>query len=110
MGEEETAAAGGTRAGFRADPALTATFAGLTDERQRFQDEWVRLRPDLTRARRKAGIAGGAGGLRSAGLDERAVRGPGAVRRFRTGSPPRRSPPGSPASAALPEPVRPVAE
>lgn len=41
-------------AGYRANAVLTATLSGLTDEKQRFEDEWVRLRPDLTRDMWKA--------------------------------------------------------
>lgn len=37
-----------TWAGFRANATLTATLAGLTDEKQRFNELYVRLRPDLT--------------------------------------------------------------
>ncbi|MEV7926026.1 hypothetical protein [Kitasatospora sp. NPDC088779] len=36
---------------------LTATLAGLTDERQRFSDEYLRLRTDLTPQMWKVGTA-----------------------------------------------------
>ncbi|MEU9428319.1 DEAD/DEAH box helicase [Streptomyces sp. NPDC048342] len=37
-----------TWAGFRANATLTATLAGLTDEKQHFNELYVRMRPDLT--------------------------------------------------------------
>lgn len=40
--------------GFRDNAVLTATLAGLTDEKQRFQGEWGRLQPELTQATWKA--------------------------------------------------------
>jgi ATP-dependent helicase Lhr and Lhr-like helicase len=44
-----------TWAGFRANATLTATLSGLTD--QRFDDEWVQLRSDLTPQMWRAGTA-----------------------------------------------------
>ncbi|MFI0479742.1 hypothetical protein [Actinomadura sp. 9N215] len=62
-------------AGHRANAVLTATLSGLTDEKQRFEDEWVRLRPDLTRDMWKAGTADAADRLCLPDIDERALRG-----------------------------------
>ncbi|WP_433461696.1 DEAD/DEAH box helicase [Spirillospora sp. CA-128828] len=64
-----------TWAGFRANAVLTATLAGLTDQKQRFENEWVRLRPDLTPAMWKAGTADAAERLCLPDIDERALRG-----------------------------------
>ncbi|TYK44607.1 DEAD/DEAH box helicase [Actinomadura decatromicini] len=61
--------------GYRANAVLTATLSGLTDEKQRFEDEWVRLRPDLTRDMWKAGTANAADRLCLPDIDERALRG-----------------------------------
>ncbi|MCQ0013777.1 hypothetical protein [Actinomadura madurae] len=61
--------------GYRANAVLTATLSGLTDEKQRFEDEWVRLRPDLTRDMWKAGTADAADRLCLPDIDERALRG-----------------------------------
>ncbi|TDD40592.1 DEAD/DEAH box helicase [Actinomadura sp. KC06] len=62
-------------AGYRANAALTATLSGLTDEKQRFEDEWVRLRPDLTRDMWRSGTADAADRLCLPDIDERALRG-----------------------------------
>ncbi|MGI5422193.1 DEAD/DEAH box helicase [Actinomadura luteofluorescens] len=62
-------------AGYRANAVLTATLSGLTDEKQRFEDEWVRLRPDLTRDMWKAATADAADRLCLPDIDERALRG-----------------------------------
>ncbi|WP_242911420.1 DEAD/DEAH box helicase [Actinomadura terrae] len=61
--------------GFRANAVLAATLSGVTDEKQRFEDEWLRLRPDLTREIWKAGTADAADRLCLPDIDERAVRG-----------------------------------
>lgn len=62
-------------AGYKANAVLTATLSGLTDEKQRFEDEWVRLRPDLTRDMWRAGTADAADRLCLPDIDERALRG-----------------------------------
>lgn len=62
-------------AGYKANAVLTATLAGLTDERQRFEDEWVRLRPDLTPDMWRAGTADAADRLCLPDIDERALKG-----------------------------------
>lgn len=54
---------------------LTATLAGIADEQQRFQDEWIRLRSDLTPAMWKADTADAAERLCLPDVDERALRG-----------------------------------
>jgi ATP-dependent Lhr-like helicase len=64
-----------TWAGFRANAVLSATLAGLTDERQRFGDEWVRLRPDLTPDMWQAGTSDAAVRLCLPDVDERALKG-----------------------------------
>ncbi|GAA4227755.1 DEAD/DEAH box helicase [Actinomadura meridiana] len=62
-------------AGYKANAVLTATLSGLTDENQRFEDEWVRLRPDLTRDMWKVATADAADRLCLPDIDERALRG-----------------------------------
>jgi ATP-dependent Lhr-like helicase len=64
-----------TWAGFRANATLAATLSGLTDEKQRFEDEWVRLRSDLTADMWRAGIADAGDRLCLPDVDERALRG-----------------------------------
>lgn len=64
-----------TWAGYRANAVLTATLAGITDEQQRFQDEWIRLRSDLTPAMGKESTADAAERLCLPDVDERALRG-----------------------------------
>jgi ATP-dependent Lhr-like helicase len=64
-----------TWAGFRANATLTATLAGLTDERQRFSDEYLRLRTDLTPQMWKAGTEGAAARLCLPDIDAKAMRG-----------------------------------
>ncbi|WP_441247349.1 DEAD/DEAH box helicase [Kitasatospora sp. McL0602] len=64
-----------TWAGYRANATLTATLAGLTDERQRFSDEYVRLRTDLTPQIWKAGTADAATHLCLPDVDVKAMRG-----------------------------------
>lgn len=64
-----------TWAGCRANAVLAATLAGIADERQRFQDEWIRLRSDLTPAVWKAGTADAAERLCLPDVDESALRG-----------------------------------
>lgn len=64
-----------TWAGFRANATLTATLSALTDEKQRFDDEWVRLRGDLTPEMWRAGAARGVDVLCLPDIDERALRG-----------------------------------
>jgi ATP-dependent helicase Lhr and Lhr-like helicase len=64
-----------TWAGYRANAVLTATLTEIADERQRFQDEWVRLRSDLTPAMWEMGMADTAERLCLPDVDERALRG-----------------------------------
>lgn len=64
-----------TWGGFRANAVLTATLAGLTDEKQRFEDEWVRLRSDLTHDMWKAGTSDAADRLCLPDVDEKALEG-----------------------------------
>lgn len=52
-----------------------ATLSGLTDEKQRFDDEALRLRADLTPAMWRAGTADAAERLCLPEIDERALKG-----------------------------------
>src|SRR5262249_38132264 len=62
-------------AGFRANATLTATLSGLTDDRQRFDDEWIRLRSDLTPELWQAGTTDATDRLCLPDIDERAAGG-----------------------------------
>ncbi|WP_067479643.1 DEAD/DEAH box helicase [Actinomadura hibisca] len=64
-----------TWAGYRANAVLTATLSGLTDEKQHFSDEWVRLRGDITPAMWRTGTVDAAERLCLPDIDERALRG-----------------------------------
>ncbi|GLZ08162.1 ATP-dependent helicase [Actinomadura sp. NBRC 104412] len=64
-----------TWAGYRANAVLAATLAGIVDEKQRYQDEWIRLRSDLTPAMWKAGTADAPERLCLPDVDDRALRG-----------------------------------
>ena len=64
-----------TWAGFRANATLASTLSGLADEKQRFEDEWVRLRSDLTPDMWWAGTNDTVDRLCLPGVDERALRG-----------------------------------
>ncbi|MFC5182467.1 hypothetical protein [Actinomadura harenae] len=64
-----------TWAGYRANAVLAATLAGVTDEKQRFQDDWIRLRSDLTRDIWRSGVTDAAERLCLPDVDERALRG-----------------------------------
>ncbi|WP_033825871.1 MULTISPECIES: DEAD/DEAH box helicase [unclassified Kitasatospora] len=64
-----------TWAGYRANATLTATLAGVTDERQRFSDEYLRLRTDLTPQMWKAGTADAVSRLCLPDVDVKAMRG-----------------------------------
>jgi ATP-dependent Lhr-like helicase len=64
-----------TWAGYRANATLTATLAGLTDERQRFRDEYLRLRSDLTPDMWKAATTDAADRLCLPDIDPKALRG-----------------------------------
>ncbi|MFF1789573.1 DEAD/DEAH box helicase [Kitasatospora sp. NPDC058243] len=64
-----------TWAGYRANATLTATLAGLTDERQRFSDEYLRLRTDLTPQMWKVGTADAVSRLCLPDVDVKAMRG-----------------------------------
>ncbi|WP_327722638.1 DEAD/DEAH box helicase [Streptomyces sp. NBC_00490] len=64
-----------TWAGFRANATLTATLAGLTDEKQRFNELYVRLRPDLTPQMWAAHTADAAERLCLPEIDDKALRG-----------------------------------
>lgn len=64
-----------TWGGFKANATLTATLIGLTDERQRFTDGYIRLRADLTPEMWKAGTADAAQRLCLPEIDDRALRG-----------------------------------
>ncbi|RAY12848.1 ATP-dependent helicase [Actinomadura craniellae] len=64
-----------TWAGFRANAVLAATLGGLTDEVQRVDDTWVRLRSDLTPQLWRSGTADAADRLTLPDVDERALRG-----------------------------------
>ncbi|KJS63817.1 hypothetical protein [Streptomyces rubellomurinus] len=60
-----------TWAGYRAN----ATLAGLTDERQRFSDEYLRLRTDLTPQMWKTAAADAVSRLCLPDIDVKAMRG-----------------------------------
>ncbi|MFD7676946.1 DEAD/DEAH box helicase [Streptomyces sp. NPDC060187] len=64
-----------TWAGFRANATLTATLAGLTDEKQRFNELYVRLRPDLTPQLWAEHTSDAAERLCLPEIDEKALRG-----------------------------------
>jgi ATP-dependent Lhr-like helicase len=64
-----------TWAGFRANATLAATLSGLTDEKQRFNDEWVRLRGDLNPDMWQAGITDSGDRLCLPDIDDGALRG-----------------------------------
>ena len=64
-----------TWGGFKANATLTATLTGLTDERQRFTDAYIRLRADLTPEMWKAGTADAADRMCLPEIDDRALRG-----------------------------------
>ncbi len=64
-----------TWAGYRANATLVATLSGLTDSKQRFDDDVIRLRADLTPAMWKAGTADAAQRLCLPEIDERALKG-----------------------------------
>lgn len=64
-----------TWAGYRANATLTAILAGLTDEHQRFEDEYLRLRSDITPVMWKAGITDAADRLCLPEVDAKALRG-----------------------------------
>jgi ATP-dependent Lhr-like helicase len=64
-----------TWAGYRANATLCATLAGLADERQRFSDEYLRLRADLTREMWNTATADAATRLCLPDIDVKAMRG-----------------------------------
>jgi ATP-dependent helicase Lhr and Lhr-like helicase len=64
-----------TWAGYRTNATLVATLGGLTDTAQRFDDEAIRLRTDLTPAMWKAGTADAAQRLCLPDIDQRALKG-----------------------------------
>ncbi|MGH4010988.1 MAG: DEAD/DEAH box helicase [Pseudonocardiaceae bacterium] len=64
-----------TWAGYRANATLVATLSGLTDSKQRFDDDMIRLRADLTPAMWKAGTADAAERLCLPEIEERALKG-----------------------------------
>lgn len=64
-----------TWAGFRANATLASTLSGLADEKQRFEDEWVRLRSDLTSDMWRTGVSDIVDRLCLPSVDERALRG-----------------------------------
>jgi len=64
-----------TWAGFRANATLTATLAGLTDEKQSFDDMSIRLRSDLTRELWRVGTDDAADRLCLPEVDDQAVAG-----------------------------------
>jgi ATP-dependent Lhr-like helicase len=64
-----------TWAGFRANAVLATSLGGLADEKQRFEDEWVRLRPDLTHEMWRAGTEDAAKRLSLPDIDEASLRG-----------------------------------
>ncbi|MGI5232538.1 DEAD/DEAH box helicase [Actinoallomurus sp. CA-142502] len=64
-----------TWAGFRANATLAATLSGLADEKQRFTDEWVRLRSDLTPDMWREGTTDASDRLCLPDIDDRALRG-----------------------------------
>ncbi len=64
-----------TWAGYRANATLVATLSGLTDSTQRFGDEAIRLRADLTPAMWRAGTADAAERLCLPEIDDKALKG-----------------------------------
>jgi ATP-dependent Lhr-like helicase len=64
-----------TWAGHRTNATLGATLSGLADEKQRFDDQWVRLRADLTPGIWRAGVADIEDRLCLPDIDDRALRG-----------------------------------
>jgi ATP-dependent Lhr-like helicase len=64
-----------TWAGYRANATLAATLSDLTDEKQRCDDNSIRLRADLTRRIWQAGTADAAERLCLPNVDERALAG-----------------------------------
>jgi ATP-dependent helicase Lhr and Lhr-like helicase len=64
-----------TWAGYRANATLVATLSEITDEGQRFDDAFIRLRSDLTPQMWRAAAADAAQRLCLPSVDERAVRG-----------------------------------
>jgi ATP-dependent Lhr-like helicase len=64
-----------TWAGFRANATLVATLDGLVDPMQRFDDQSIRLRTDLTRDMWRAGAAGASTRLCLPDVDDNALVG-----------------------------------
>jgi ATP-dependent Lhr-like helicase len=64
-----------TWAGFRANATLAATLSELTDPSQRFEDEYVRLREDITPASWRDGTTDAADRLCLPQVNDRAVAG-----------------------------------
>jgi ATP-dependent Lhr-like helicase len=64
-----------TWAGYHANATLAATFPGLTDEKQRFDDVSIRLRTDLTSEIWRAGTSDAPDQLSLPEVDERALAG-----------------------------------
>jgi ATP-dependent Lhr-like helicase len=64
-----------TWAGFRANATLAATLSDLTDPVQRFEDEFVRLRTDLTREDWRSGTTGATHRLCLPEINEKALAG-----------------------------------
>ena len=64
-----------TWAGFRANATLTATLAGLTDENQRYNELYVRMRSDLTPQLWATHTADAAERLCLPEIDDKALRG-----------------------------------
>ncbi len=64
-----------TWAGFRANATLTATLAGVSDEKQSFDDLSIRLRSDLTAGMWRAGTSDAADRLCLPDVDEKALAG-----------------------------------
>lgn len=64
-----------TWAGFRANAVLAATLAGIADPLQRFDDQYVRLRDDLTLEEWRAGTADAVQRLCLPEIDEKALVG-----------------------------------
>jgi ATP-dependent Lhr-like helicase len=64
-----------TWAGFRANATLAATLSDLTDPVQRFEDEFVRLRADLTPAEWRSGTTDAGQRLCLPEINEKALAG-----------------------------------
>jgi ATP-dependent Lhr-like helicase len=64
-----------TWAGYRANATLAASFPGLTDEKQRFDDVSIRLRTDLTSEIWRAATSDASTQLTLPEVDERALAG-----------------------------------